>query len=87
LNVSSDLLVLLIVLTAATLLAMTLMELKKRPKKPEYETRELLECVNCKYRIEAPFEPGDFITMRKGKCPKCGTQLKIIAIYDVEKKL
>ncbi len=77
--------VLLITISVLTLLIMTLMELRKQPKKPEYETIELLECIQCRYRLERPFEPGDFISMYKGKCPKCGSPLRIKAIYNVEK--
>lgn len=80
-------LVLLILIAVITLLVSTMMELRKKPKKPEYETRELLQCIKCKYKVEKTYEPGDFIPMYKGKCPKCGSPLRIIAIYNVEKKL
>lgn len=78
-------LVLVIIISVITLLVITIIELRKHPKKPEYETLELLECTHCKYRVEQLFEPGDFISMYKGKCPKCNAPLKIKAIYSIEK--
>lgn len=79
--------VLVIILTIIILLITTYTELKKKPKKPEYETKELLECIKCKYRLIQDFEPGDFISMYKNKCPKCGELMKIKAIYNVEKTI
>jgi len=69
------------------LLVTMVRELRRKPRKPEYETVELLECSKCGYKVELLFEPGDFISMNKGKCPKCNTPLRITAIYNVEKKL
>lgn len=79
--------ILVIVISIIILLITTYSELKKKPKKPEYETKELLECVKCKYRLTLDFEPGDFVSMYKNKCPKCGDRMKIKAIYNVEKTL
>ncbi|ABN69994.1 hypothetical protein Smar_0894 [Staphylothermus marinus F1] len=61
------------------------MEARRKPKKPEYKTIEILECTKCGYKIEKEYEPGDFIGMIKGKCPKCNSPMKIKAIYAVEK--
>jgi hypothetical protein len=36
--------------------------------------------------VEKEFEPGDFIGMVKGKCPKCDGPMIVKAIYDVAKK-
>lgn len=60
-------------------------ETRRKPRKPEYKTVELLECTKCKYKVEKEHKPGDFIGMIKGKCPKCTSPMKIIAIYAVEK--
>ncbi len=58
----------------------------RKPKQPEYETKELLACTKCGYTVEQDFEPGDFIGMIKGRCPKCGAPMAVRAIYEVEKK-
>jgi len=79
-------LVLLIFVAVLTLVITTYMELKKKLKKPEYVTRELLECTSCGYKLEHDHEPGDFISMFKGECPRCGSLMRIKAIYSVEKK-
>lgn len=57
----------------------------RRPRRTLYAIRELLVCIKCNYRVEKDFEPGDFIGLIKGKCPKCGGDLKLKGIYAVEK--
>jgi len=78
-------LIILIVTATIMLIILTYLEFRKKPKKPEYITKELLECIKCNYRLEQDFEPGDFISMYKRKCPRCGGLMKIKAIYAVEK--
>jgi len=58
----------------------------RKPRKRVQVVRELLVCTSCKFTVEKDFEPGDFIGMIKGKCPSCGSNLKVKAIYAVEKK-
>jgi len=58
----------------------------RRPKKTEKIIRERLVCTKCGYVVEREFEPGDFIGLVKGKCPSCGGDLKIKAIYAIEKE-
>ncbi|MGC8983087.1 MAG: hypothetical protein ACP5KA_04975 [Desulfurococcaceae archaeon] len=57
----------------------------RRKRKPEYAIREVLACMQCNYKLERDYEAGDFIGLLKGKCPKCGGQMKIRGIYAVEK--
>ncbi len=85
-NLSIENLIIIIVITAVFLLITALMEFRKKSHKPEYITKELLECIKCRYTVVRDFEPGDFIPMYKGKCPKCGSPMKIKAIYNIEKK-
>lgn len=59
---------------------------KRRPKKTIQMVRESLKCIKCGLVVEKEFEPGDFIGLLKGKCPTCGGDLKIHAIYSIEKK-
>jgi len=81
----SDYMVIIGVITAATLLAYIFLESRRKPQKKEYITKELLICTKCGFQLETNHEPGDFISMIKGKCPKCGSAMKIKAIYAVEK--
>jgi len=57
----------------------------RRPKRSITYTRETLVCTKCGLNVERDFEPGDFIGLVKGKCPSCGGNLKIKAIYSIEK--
>ncbi len=84
-NIDLETLAVLILISIVTLIITTYLELRRRPSKPEYVTKEIVECIKCRYRIEQNFEPGDFISMYKGKCPKCHSPMKIKAIYRVEK--
>ncbi|AFK50680.1 hypothetical protein TCELL_0255 [Thermogladius calderae 1633] len=74
----------MIVLTVLLIVYMYL-ETRKRPTRTEYVTRELLVCEGCGFQVERDFEPGDFIGLVKGKCPRCGRELKIKGIYSVDK--
>lgn len=86
-NGDLDTFIVLIGVAVVILLISLYMEMKRKPRKPEYVTRELLECTKCRYRVERDFEPGDFISMYKDNCPKCGSLMKVIAIYRVEEKI
>jgi rRNA maturation endonuclease Nob1 len=58
----------------------------RRPRRKTYHVKETLICTKCKYVVEREFEPGDFIGLIKGKCPTCGGDLKVKAIYAIEKE-
>ncbi len=81
-----DMIYYLAIIAAIGLAVYFLLETSRRPKEPETETKELLKCIKCGYTIEKEYSVGDFIGLVKDKCPKCGSPLKIIAIYDVVKK-
>ncbi|RLG82600.1 MAG: hypothetical protein DRO40_07385 [Thermoprotei archaeon] len=61
-------------------------ESKKRPRAVEMETKTLVKCPKCGYSEEREFQPGDFVSAIKGKCPKCGSPIKVHAIYAIELK-
>lgn len=81
-----DILTYIAIVSAIVITVYFFMESIRKPGEPETETRELLVCGKCDYKVETRFEPGDFIGMIKGECPKCGSHLKIKAIYDVVKE-
>lgn len=76
----------LLVLLLLMLIYLVYESYSKRLRKPIYAIRELLVCNKCNYRIEKDFEPGDFIGLIKGKCPRCGGELKLRGIYAVEQQ-
>lgn len=79
------LLIVAVVVVLILMITSLLSEFKKKGKS-ELVVKELLECINCKYSIESEYEPGDFVSMVKGKCPQCNKGvLKVKAIYSVEK--
>ncbi len=81
----SDYMVIIGVISAAILLIYLFLESRRKPQKKEYITKELLVCTKCGFQLETSYEPGDFISMIRSKCPKCGSPMKIKAIYAVEK--
>jgi hypothetical protein len=38
-------------------------------------------CDACNVDNKRPFQKGDFVVKRSGKCPKCGREMIIYAIY------
>lgn len=82
-----DYIVVIGVIVAIILLLYLFLETRRKPRRKEYITKELLVCTKCEFQLETNYEPGDFISMIKGKCPKCNSAMRIKAIYAVEKTL
>ncbi|WP_440060126.1 hypothetical protein ACSU1N_02965 [Thermogladius sp. 4427co] len=61
------------------------LETRRKPARAEYTTRVLLQCPTCGFQLEKDYEPGDMIGLKKGKCPRCGGDLKIRGVYSVSK--
>ncbi len=78
--------ILIAVIAVVAVILQTIIELRKRPKQVRTTTKTLLECIKCGYRLEQPYTTGDFVGLVKTKCPKCGSPMKVIAVYDVELK-
>lgn len=74
-----------VIISLVLVLIQLWIESRKKPLEKEYATKTLLKCIKCGYTLERDFEPGDFITMIKYKCPKCGNPMRIEAIYAIEK--
>ena len=53
---------------------------QRRQVKPVIRTR--VECLNCGYRVEREYKRGDYIGKIEGTCPKCGSQMVIVAVYE-----
>ncbi len=74
----------LTIIALAILIIQLYMEYRRKPKQAKYIPKELVKCRKCGYEIERDYEPGDFISLVKGKCPKCGGELIVKAIYSVK---
>jgi len=56
------------------------------PKIKLSEVRRLISCEECGVESEGPFESGDHVFREVGKCPRCGGQLVVKAIYTIDSK-
>ncbi|MGC8961528.1 MAG: hypothetical protein ACP5K1_03670 [Candidatus Bathyarchaeia archaeon] len=54
--------------------------------KGEGKTSTVVECLTCKIKTIRDFQKGDYVNKRLEKCPKCGEDKIITAIY-LEKPL
>ncbi len=58
---------------------------KMRSQKEDREQKVFthLECTNCGWKLEREFREGDFVgrISPNDKCPKCGSPMRIMAIY------
>ncbi len=64
-----------------------LMTAKKRNEEKKDEFKTVLKCPNCGYEVTREWKEGDFVGMVEGKCPKCGSLMRIEKIYkDVEEE-
>jgi hypothetical protein len=56
------------------------------PRIEATEVRRLIACEGCGVESEGPFEKGDYVFREVGKCPRCGGQLIVKALYGVDEK-
>jgi hypothetical protein len=56
------------------------------PRVEAMEVRRLIACEKCDVESEGPFEKGDYVFREVGKCPRCGGQLYVKALYGVDEK-
>ncbi len=82
--IDNNMLVLLITAVTIALIMQLFLEAKTRRKEPKTITKTVLKCTKCGYTMETNYEPGDFITLIKGKCPKCGAPMQVYGIFDIE---
>ncbi len=67
----------LIAFAASSLLA----SLKKQKgEKPKLRTR--VECLSCGYSVEREYRRGDYVGKSEGRCPKCGGEMIVTAVYE-----
>ncbi len=68
-----------LILLAALSLTPLLTPRKKKPE--EWKSITRLKCTACGYTEERGFQKGDYVGKAAGKCPKCGGQLIVDAIF------
>ncbi len=56
------------------------------PRIEATEVRRLVACDACNIESEGPFQKGDYVFREVGKCPRCGGQLYVKALYGVDEK-
>ncbi|MGC8974631.1 MAG: hypothetical protein ACP5KB_00350 [Thermoprotei archaeon] len=39
------------------------------------------KCLNCGYVLSKPYEKGDYVGKKEGRCPKCNGEMMTTAIY------
>ncbi len=67
----------LIFLAAASLTPL----LTPRKKEEKWKSITRVKCMSCGYTEERDFTKGDYVGKIVGKCPKCGGQLVVDAIF------
>lgn len=72
-----------LVVASASLIAMAAQ--RGLPAKPTPSFISVVSCLKCDNREEREFREGDFVFKRLDKCPKCGGELFISAIYAVKR--
>ena len=80
------LLLIVIILGVTVILLQLYIESRRKPRELPRITRTLLKCTKCGNVLEIDYEEGDFISLVKGKCSRCGAPMKIQAIYTIEVK-
>ncbi|RLE99569.1 MAG: hypothetical protein DRJ57_02155 [Thermoprotei archaeon] len=45
---------------------------------------ELVKCTECGYSEERGHTAGDYVFKVKGRCPRCGAEMRVVAIYSVK---
>jgi len=51
-------------------------------KIPESKIYTIVKCTACGYETKRPYKNGDYVHKKEGKCPTCGKQTIIDAIYQ-----
>jgi len=72
---------LLALFIASTVLMLASGARRKKVGKRKVYTR--IKCFNCGYTIERVYQKGDYVGRVVGKCPRCGGELVVSAVYEV----
>ncbi len=75
---------LLILFLLLTVILSAIRSQKRIESKPKLIT--VIKCLSNDYEVEREFTQGDFVGKIEGKCPKCGSQLFVVAIYAIPSK-
>lgn len=56
----------------------------RRIKLTQSRILELVRCSQCGYSEERSHSAGDYVFKVKGVCPRCGGEMRVVAIYSVK---
>ncbi len=65
-----------------TYLVLTLITSRRTEQSAPSKIFTEITCINKDFSIKREFSEGDYVGKVIGKCPKCGSDLIIIAIYQ-----
>lgn len=75
------LLIAIVVFLASYMLVSYLRESSTQKKEEKGKIVTLKKCLSCNYLLSKPYERGDYIGKKEGRCPKCEGEMTITAIY------
>ncbi len=75
------LLIAIIVFLSSYLLVSYLRESSTQKKEEKGKIITIKKCLSCNYVLNKPYDKGDYVGKRGEKCPKCGGEMMITAIY------
>ncbi len=75
------LLIAIVVFLASYMAVTYLREASTQKKEDKGKVISLSKCLNCGYTSSSTYNKEDYVGRRSGKCPKCGGELIITAIY------
>ncbi len=69
---------------AAILALPAVLAVVARPRRPRDVRRTVVvvSCEGCGYTEKRGYEQGLYVGMRLGACPRCGSDLRVDAIYE-----
>ncbi|MEM2020647.1 MAG: hypothetical protein QXP80_00270 [Zestosphaera sp.] len=75
------LLIAIVVFLASYMAVTYLRESSAQKKEEKGRVISLSRCLNCSYMLSGIYDKEDYVGRKSGKCPKCGGELIITAIY------
>lgn len=75
------LLIAIVVFLASYMLVLYLRESSTQKGEEKGKIVTLKKCLSCNYLLSKPYEKGEYIGKKEGKCPKCDGETIITAIY------
>lgn len=75
------LLIAIVVFLASYLMVSYLRETSTQKKEEKGRVISVNKCLSCGYTASSPYSKDDYVGRKSGRCPKCGGDMSITAIY------